>query len=202
MQSKIIGGGIIILILIVAVYFIITGIVAPGHGSTQTTSGTTTAAAGNSSSALFSSSQYAQYSYELYPNMSTAGQAHIVNSDFNFSVRNNTNGTVTATLRFSTGAVYSVAVPAGSTLYHIDESAGDDSPTVEYSTAEDGLVVVNSSGYITALEFPLNETSTGSTTTAVPTSTTNSTGQSNSSTSSSTTSVSALSSTTTAHAWA
>jgi hypothetical protein len=109
-----------------------------------------------SSQELFNNSQYAPYAYMIYPNVDQSAAAQVAISDFNMSIRNSPNDSVNLTMTFTdTGASYSVIVKPTDKLYFIDRNLGDDSAGRDGTGGDDGYILVNSTGYIEQLKYPL-----------------------------------------------
>ncbi len=143
---------IVFVVIVVAIALVGTGYyIGKGSNSTTTAKGTTTTyAAANTSAILFSSSQYAHMAYVLYP--STPGSAQYQAAGFNVSITQAVNGSIVAMISSLSDPTVNSTFTFNNTdtLYFIDSSLGDDSPpSGEYSLGDDGVILVNSTGYIT-----------------------------------------------------
>lgn len=110
----------------------------------------------NSSLTQFNGSKYASYAYMLYPNRSDSAGAQVAMSDFNESIQTLQNGSASVTMNFTdTHAVYTVTVKQGFRLYFLDRNLGDDSASRDATGGDDGYLLVDPSGYITNVTYPL-----------------------------------------------
>lgn len=113
----------------------------------------------NMSGTLLSSSQYAQYAYQISGNATLSSSGQIATSDFNLTKNQLQNGSTTYTMAFSeSGKVYNVTIGSTDKLYYIDSNLADDARGSDISLGDDGYAVVNSTGYIVTIEYPLPDT--------------------------------------------
>jgi hypothetical protein len=120
--------------------------------------GSSVAVSGSSNAigTLFSSYSLAQYSYLISGNATLSPSGKVATEDFNLTSTALANGSVSYSMKFAeTGVTYSVTVGNGDKLYWIDTNLADDSPKADVFTGDDGYAVVNSTGYIIALKYPL-----------------------------------------------
>jgi len=126
-----------------------------GSGGAPTASPSASASSAPSPSAaatpgpLLSSTQYAGYTYQLYPGTPsvTARQAL---AGFSFTA-SPSNGSVQFTLNSLAGGpppVNKKAYPAGDHIYFVEANFGDDSGNSEYNFGDDGVVVTDASGHV------------------------------------------------------
>ncbi|MCL5429892.1 MAG: hypothetical protein M1504_00250 [Candidatus Marsarchaeota archaeon] len=103
-----------------------------------------------SNATLFSSTQYYQYSYLISsPTLSGAAKSAVTGFNVTRSVLSNGSTEVQFMQYGTNNSAGAYIVPNGDSLYYIDGSFGDDSPpTGEYSMGDDGIVLINSSGYV------------------------------------------------------
>ena len=105
-------------------------------------------AAQNASKVLFASTQYAAYSYQVYPGP-LSQQASMALSGFNVSSTVLQNGTADITILLSgTSQSQTVLLKPGYKMYIIETTFGDDGFGAEYSLGDDGFVTVDPNGYI------------------------------------------------------
>ncbi|HVA82897.1 MAG TPA: hypothetical protein VNF06_01910 [Candidatus Aquilonibacter sp.] len=173
MDSKImIGGGVVVVLIIaVAVYsFSMSGTSSPQTTTIQgiITNPTTTVAANNSTSntttsiaptttvgVLFNSTAHASSSYQIFPVVELSQNGKTATSDFTLSQRPVGAGTSVTMTFMESGLNYSVIVNPGETLYFIDTNLGDDNPSFDGNSGDDGYALVDSNGYIVSTQFPL-----------------------------------------------
>ncbi len=120
----------------------------------STTIGTTTIESRNAT--LYSNTPYYGASAEIYPtkNLSYGGQIAV--SNFNQYNKTLQNGSAQVQLAFNSGATYNITAGPGDKLYFIDGSLGDDSPGGDNGyTGEDGYALVDPSGYVITIVYPL-----------------------------------------------
>ncbi len=170
MNSKAVAAvAVIVVVIVVAGAFLLLN--HPAYNSQTTSAATTTASpttantntsvttsiAGNQSMAeLFNNSQYFPYAYLISGNAALSSAGIAATSDFNISTTGLQNGSTMYVLRFKgSGAVYNITMAHGDKLYYIDRNLGDDSAT-DITTGDDGYAVVNATGYIVALQYPLS----------------------------------------------
>ena len=103
----------------------------------------------NSSKVLFSSTQYAQYSYQVYPG-SLSQQAKAAMSGFNISYSALQNGSTSISITLQgTGQSQAITLRPGYKLYVVEASFGDDGYTFDSALGDDGFIMVDPSGYLT-----------------------------------------------------
>ncbi|MGD0510493.1 MAG: hypothetical protein ABSA33_01505 [Candidatus Micrarchaeaceae archaeon] len=107
----------------------------------------------------FSSFKYAQYAYLISANATLSSSGKVATEDFNLTSMQLSNGSTKYSMKFDeVGTVYNVTMGRGSKLYYIDTNLADDMPGSDASFGDDGYVVVNSTGYIVAYQYPLPRT--------------------------------------------
>lgn len=139
-------GSILTLLVIVLAAGIFIG--RGGHNpsaSTSTIQSSTTVSQGNGSGTLFSSEPYYGYSYLIAPG-SLSPQSNAALDGYGMTASNSTSGE-NVTISYS-GRSVSTNLSSGDKLYIVETSFGDDAPGYEGSPADDGFVVVGSSGYV------------------------------------------------------
>ncbi|MDE1861270.1 MAG: hypothetical protein KGH72_06170 [Candidatus Micrarchaeota archaeon] len=120
------------------------------QGSLSTINRTAAQQPANSSNVLFAGTQYAAYSYQVYPgNLSQEAQAAL--SGFNLTSTSLQNGSarVKIALIGTSQYQYLILKPAYK-LYIIETSFGDDGFSMDSSLGDDGFVVVDPNGYVSA----------------------------------------------------
>lgn len=97
---------------------------------------------------LLSSTQYAQYAFQIYPGPESS-QARQATAGFTIQVtpRARTIELRVAAAGSGQGAQTST-FPAGDRVYFIEASLGDESGSVDYNFGDDGVAVTNPHGYI------------------------------------------------------
>lgn len=126
----------------------------PGQGG-NLNSGNSTQTVGT----LFSSFQYAPYSYLISGNATLSASGKIATGDFNLTTIVLQNASTKYSMKFDEiGTVYNVTVGHGSKLYYIDTNLADDMHGADASFGDDGYAVVNSTGYVVAYKYPLPST--------------------------------------------
>ncbi|MDE1850597.1 MAG: hypothetical protein KGH54_02265 [Candidatus Micrarchaeota archaeon] len=174
MNSKIIIGAAIAVIIVVAgIALASTQGAAPQAGSStvqsttalQTTTATQTNATTRSTTAapvnrtLFSSTQYAAFSYQIFPAVGLSQSGKIATSDVMVSSSSMPNQSTLVYMNFTgSNTSYSALVGAGDTLYFIDQNLGDDSQVHDANSGEDGYALVDSQGYVISINYPLSAT--------------------------------------------
>ncbi|HVA82966.1 MAG TPA: hypothetical protein VNF06_02275 [Candidatus Aquilonibacter sp.] len=172
MNSKFIIAGVIVIVLIVAgVAFSSMQSSAPQTSSstilqsttilqtttvaqTNTTTQSTTIVPVNKT--LFSGTQYAAFSYQIFPAVSLSQNGKTATSDVIISNSSMPNQSTLVYMNFTgSNASYSVLVGPGDTLYFIDQNLGDDSPVHDANSGEDGYALVDSQGYLISVNYPL-----------------------------------------------
>jgi len=104
---------------------------------------------GANSETLFSSSQFYQYAYQIFPGVLSPSAREAI-TGFNLDLKNNPDGSTTINL-VATNPEYknqTYTVQQGQKLYFIERSLRDDSGGEEKFLGDDMAVVVNSAGYI------------------------------------------------------
>ncbi len=148
MQSKTI---LYIIIAVVAISVIV--FIGLGHKSAQvnaTKSLSNQNQTNQSSKVLFSSSQYAPYSY-LISGGNISSQARAALSGFNMTSTSLKNGTRVIVLSvIGTSISKNFTLASGYKLYIIETSFGDDGLHYDASLGDDGFVVTDPNGYIVA----------------------------------------------------
>ncbi len=155
-SKKSLQSGTKIMIAVAVVVVIIAVVLLAGHSSSNKNASTTinspsVLSSGGSGAAgpiKLSASQYAHYAYLIYPNNS--GNRYAA-AGFNVTIKNLNNGTVKVTIEKlgNTGTNANFTFPASYELYYIDQAIGDDaSPSSDYVSSDDYIVIVNASGYI------------------------------------------------------
>jgi hypothetical protein len=102
----------------------------------------------NSSKVLFSSTNFAPYSYLIYPGVPSS-QARAALSGFNMNSTLLQNGTTKVSVSLSgTNQQQSIYMKPGYKLYIIETNFGDDGFNREASLGDDGFVVVDPNGHV------------------------------------------------------
>lgn len=137
------------------------GASAPAAASTTTAPGssTTVGPSGPSSKAspttaapklgpLLSSTQYAQYAYQVYPGPESS-RTRLATAGFNISVTRH-GGTISLSISASNSGqgAQTATYPSSDKVYFIEATLGDDSGSSDYSFGDDGVVVTNAQGYL------------------------------------------------------
>ncbi len=114
----------------------------------------TTAPATVQNATLFNTTQYYPYSYLISGGANLS--ASPATSDFTLSSANGTGGNVTYTISFKgTSSAYNITMGKGDSLYYIDMAPADDGPA-DHSTGDDGYAVVDPTGHMISLKYPIN----------------------------------------------
>lgn len=146
------------LIILLAIALVIT-LFALYLNNINTLNSSKTSNQSNFTPVLFNNSQYVSYAYMLYPKKEVytiSTNAKIATSDFNYSFQDLTNGSVNLTLKFvDTHAVYSIILNRNYKFYYLDKNLADDNPTSDTSNNDDGYLIVNTTGYITFIRYPI-----------------------------------------------
>lgn len=128
------------------------------HGATSGPSPTATATPASSVSPsphasasvgpLLSSTQYAGYTYQLYPGTPSASARQAL-AGFTFTARRSASS-VAFTLTVSGGgqAPVTKSYPASDHIYFVEANLGDDSGNSEYNFGDDGVIVTDASGHV------------------------------------------------------
>ena len=107
-----------------------------------------TGSAGAAARPALSSEPYASYSYQVWPGPLSA-EGKLAMSGFTLTVTRHGGGiSVKAIQDGEAMASVSHFYPGGARVYVIDSNLGDDGGSVDYDTADDGLVVTNSQGQV------------------------------------------------------
>ena len=102
----------------------------------------------NSSKILFENTQYAPYSYLIYPGP-ISQQAHAALAGFNITTTTLQNSSTEIKLSLiGTGQYQSLILKPNYKLYIIETTFGDDGYRFDSSLGDDGFVIVDSDGYI------------------------------------------------------
>ena len=110
------------------------------NGSNQTTS--------NSSQVLFASTQYALYSYQVYPGP-VSQQAQTALAGFNLTVAQLQNSSTKIDISLvGTRQSQTILLKPNYKLYIIEATLGDDGYHFDSSLGDDGFVAVTPEGYI------------------------------------------------------
>ncbi len=114
-------------------------------GFTQTTAPAQNST--NASKVLFSSTQYAPYSYLVYPGP-LSSQSRVALAGFNLTAAQLKNGTANVTIRAIGGQLQYVLIKPDYKLYVIETTFGDDGRNFDSSYGDDGFVLVDPNGYV------------------------------------------------------
>lgn len=145
MEKKLMFYGIIVvLVLAVLAVVYLAGQGEFSEPATSTIQGSTVAP-GNASGTLFSSEPYYRASYLIAPG-SVSQQSQSALDGYKMTVNQTAIGE-NVTISYS-GRGVTTSLAAGDKLYIVETSFGDDAPGYEGSTADDGFVLVNASGYV------------------------------------------------------
>lgn len=143
MNIKVAIAAVIVLIVIAVGALFLLG-QNPKTQQVQGPSSTTT----GSNAILFSATQYASYSYQIYPGPMSS-QARAAFSGYNMSTSTLVNGSVLINITVNGMPNHqSVVVKPNYKLYIIETSMGDDSPNFDSSLGDDGFALVNATGYL------------------------------------------------------
>ena len=150
-------------VVVVAIVIVLgVGMFVAPHALSGTHVGSTTAGGAGPSQAsgtLFSSFRFAQSSYLISENATLSASGKVATGDFNMTTAQLANGSTEYSLKFGeTGAVYNATVGRGEKLYYIDTNLGDDASSSDVYLGDDGYAVVNATGYIVTLRYPLPNT--------------------------------------------
>ena len=133
---------------------IIVAVLTLGHNPSNSTNSAYSASSSQASlpsGQLFSSSPYSQVAYQIFPG-SLSSIAREVMAGINLKSSQNPDGTTTVTLSPTNpgfpGLAYNVS--SGDKVYLVETNMGEDNPSANYDGvyADDGVIVVNSAGYI------------------------------------------------------
>lgn len=138
---------------------IVVGVVAFGGRHTAPTSqinattynnnrGTTTGNQTNSSKLLFANTQYAPYSYLVYPGpLSQQAQAALAGFNLSSTTLQNSSARITLSL-IGSNQQQTIVLKPDYKLYIIETTFGDDSFHFDSSLGDDGFVSVDPNGYV------------------------------------------------------
>lgn len=116
-------------------------------GTTSSVSSTVTQQT-NDSGALFSSQPYFSYAYLIAPG-SVSPQSRSALDGYNMTVSQQADGSENVQLSVvGTGRSDAITLTAGQKLYIVETSFGDDGPNYDGSLADDGFVLVGTTGYV------------------------------------------------------
>ncbi len=155
------------LLIVVAVVALVIGIVvgvvvAPFilfRGHTMSPGFQSPGSIANTKGALLSGTQYYSYAYQISGNATLSSSGKIATSDFNITEKTLQNGSTTYSIAFSElGTVYNVTISPTEKLYFIDTNLQDDVHGSDLSLGDDGFAVVNATGYVVEVEYPLPNT--------------------------------------------
>ncbi len=146
--------------IIVLAVIIVTGVLAFSNhhgtsgalinssGNTQTNSAATTPA--NSSKVLFANTQYASYSYVVYPGpISQQAQSALAGFNLTSSQLQNSSTEIKISL-IGSGQSQTLVLKPNYKLYIIETTFGDDGYHFDSSLGDDGFVVADPNGYVVA----------------------------------------------------
>lgn len=121
------------------------------QGSINATKASTTAPSSsgqNTSKTLFADTQYAPYSYQIYPGP-LSQQAQSALSGFNMTTTMLQGGSANVTLSLAgTNQSKSMILGQNYKLYIIETTFGDDGFHFDSSLGDDGFVIVDPNGYV------------------------------------------------------
>ncbi len=158
-----IGIVIVVIAVVIGVYALHNGQGSATYSTTTisystaptTTSGNNTTTSVQSNATMFNNTQYAAHSYLISGNvnLSTYGAA---TSDFNLTSVTEANSTTIYTISYKDiSASYNVTLKSGQKLYYIDMFPTDDSAS-DHTTADDGYAIVNATGYVISISYPIS----------------------------------------------
>ena len=146
---------------VLAVVIVLAAVTAFGYHAAPSSSTTIPAAVqsgqtNSSQSQLFSASRYYDSAYQISNGSALSPQGRVAASDFNLTSKQLQNGSAQYTIAFvDSTAVYNVTIQNGQKLYFIDSNLADDGVGSDKSSGDDGYAIVNASGYIVAMKYPL-----------------------------------------------
>jgi hypothetical protein len=125
-----------------------TGLIAGQPAAAPSAAPSATGSAGAATRPALSSEPYASYSYQVWPGPLSA-EGKLAMSGFALTVTRHGGGISVKAIQDGE-AMTSVShfYPGGAKVYVIDSNLGDDGGSVDYDTADDGLVVTNSQGQV------------------------------------------------------
>jgi hypothetical protein len=145
--------------LVIAILIIVVGTILYVKISSLQTSALATipkTPVNNQSNTLFSSTQYANIAYIIFPNKSTSPNAAVVTSDFNLTTTKFQNGSTSVVIKFMpSGTIYNVTVAQGYKLYFIDKFTTDDGIGGDQHSSDDGYALVDPNGYMIYVKYPI-----------------------------------------------
>ncbi len=97
---------------------------------------------------LLSSTQYAPYSYQVYPGPESS-RARLATAGFTIQVTPHSGALDLSVSASGSGqGAQTSTLPAGDRVYFIEATFGDDSGSADYNFGDDGVVVTNPHGYV------------------------------------------------------
>ena len=142
---------VVVVVIVAAVFLYIintnkTSIVYQSKNPNITNSNTTANKSLNVNAIKLANSQYTGISYKIFPGPQNTQSLKAL---IGIEMSNNTisNGTK-ITLSMNNNPISTIYVPKNDSLYFIEASYGDDFGNYEGSLGDDGILIVNSSGYI------------------------------------------------------
>lgn len=153
MNSKLVVTAAVLIVAIIGIAFIAMGATGTNKGSNSSpnpalNSGGANASNTNTSKVLFSTSQYAQYSY-LISTDNLSQQAKAALSGYNLSTSILANGSRSITISLvGTSANQTIILKPGYKLYIVETTFGDDSFGRDSNLGDDGFLLVDPNGYI------------------------------------------------------
>ncbi|MGD0510889.1 MAG: hypothetical protein ABSA33_03530, partial [Candidatus Micrarchaeaceae archaeon] len=144
--KSLVGVAVLIVIIGAVAFFGINHVISKKQTNTTTIQGS---ANPNSSKTLFASSQYARYSYQVYPGpISQQAQAALSGFSLNSTALQNGSTGVKISIVGSSQSQTLVLKP-NYKLYIVETSFGDDASHFDASLGDDGFIIVDTNGYIT-----------------------------------------------------
>jgi hypothetical protein len=154
MNTKLIGGILILALIVGAFAFILvghqgtSGTLINSQNSQQAAPSNQTST--NSSKVLFANTQYAPYSYQIYPEP-ISQQAASALAGFNITSIQLQNSSSEVKLSLTaTNQSHILIIKPGYKLYIIEATFGDDGYHFDSSLGDDGFVLVDPNGYVAA----------------------------------------------------
>jgi hypothetical protein len=152
MDSKVIAVLAVVLIIIAAGIVVLGGYHTTPTAQINPTANTGKSVTGNqttnTSKTLFSSTQYYQYAYLIYPGpMSQQAQTALTGFNLTSAVLQNSTAKITLTVA-GTNQSQSLMLKTNYKLYVIETTLSDDNFHFDSSLGDDGFVVVDPNGYI------------------------------------------------------
>lgn len=148
---------VVVLFVAIATLLIVSGSNNAAPSTTiYTTIPTTTAQISIRNLSLWSNSPYNPYAYLISGNATLSANGRVATFDFTLKTISLSNSSIVYSMTFvDTGAIYNVTIAPGSKLYFVDTNLADDNQNFDSLPRDDGYAVVNSTGYVTSLIFPL-----------------------------------------------